>query len=395
MQTIGSKELIREINEKLILKEIYLNKKIDRTSLIKNTGLSGGTITKIISCLIEKQLVKEIGEADSTGGRKPILLVLNKDYARIIGIKIGVGYIDFILTDLTGDVIFSQTVKYEGSISPQKVVSMITEFHSKFHDKQLLGISVAVSGIVNPNTGTVVTSFLLGWKDVELAQMIKKEVDTYIFVVNDVDSFSLSQLYNGNARFYKNSVVMTLGVGIGGSLIIDKKIHTADGGVGEIGHMSVVPNGNKCTCGSRGCLEAESSIAAIAARINKATTVAELKKIFSSVSNTEISELEFIRKAIDLDNKACKKVFKEFSVEIGIAMKNLINILAPDYFLLGGETLEFRDLFMKDAIEFAKKNAFGTLGTKVCIETDTLGRNAWTLGGIYKIIEVNLFENRI
>ncbi len=395
MKTIGSKELIREINEKLILKEIYLNQKIDRTSLIKNTGLSGGTITKIISCLIEKQLVKEIGEADSTGGRKPILLVLNNDYARIIGVKIGVGYIDLILTDLTGNIIFSETSKYEGTASPHTVVSMISAFYHKFSDKPLLGISVAVSGIVNPNTGTVVNSFLLGWNNVEIAKMIRQEIDTYIFVVNDVDSFSLAQLYKGNARFYKNSVVMTLGVGIGGSLIIDKKIHTADGGVGEIGHMSIVPDGNLCTCGSKGCLEAESSIAAVASRISNETAVSELKNIFLSVTNTEMSELEFIRKAIDLDIKSCKKVFGKFSQEIGIAMKNLINILAPDYFLLGGETLEFRDLFMQDAIEYAKKNAFGTLGTKVCIETDTLGRNAWTLGGIYKIIEVNLFENRI
>ena len=89
MAILGNKQLMRNINEKTILKEIFLEKKIDRASLSRKTGLSGGTVTKIVSELIQKGLIKEVGESDSTGGRKPILLCINPDFGNIFCCNLG------------------------------------------------------------------------------------------------------------------------------------------------------------------------------------------------------------------------------------------------------------------------------------------------------------------
>ena len=104
----ASKEIMKEINEKLLLRAIYESDGIDRASLAKMTGLSPATVTKVVGDLIEIGLVEETGVADSTGGRKPILLNVRQGKSCVLGLKIGVGYLDYSLTDLSGSVLASE-----------------------------------------------------------------------------------------------------------------------------------------------------------------------------------------------------------------------------------------------------------------------------------------------
>jgi len=89
--------------------------------------------------------------------------------------------------------------------------------------------------------------------------------------------------------------------------------------------------------------------------------------------------------------KYLKKVFDEYSYIIGIAIKNLINIYAPECILIGGEALEFSEYFLEKSIKFAKTASFGNLGERVTFEIDNLGAEAWILGGIYKVIQEEMF----
>jgi hypothetical protein len=113
---------MKEINEKLLLRGIYSNEGIDRASLAKLTGLSPATVTKVVGELIESGLVEETGVADSTGGRKPILLSIQPKKLCVLGLKIGVGYLDYSLTDLFGTVLVSERRLLDNQ-SPEEVVS--------------------------------------------------------------------------------------------------------------------------------------------------------------------------------------------------------------------------------------------------------------------------------
>ncbi|MDK2945735.1 MAG: hypothetical protein PWP02_442 [Thermosipho sp. (in: thermotogales)] len=394
MKRKGSKNLIKEINEKLILRTIYNNKKIDRASIAKITGLSPASVTKITAGLISKGMVLEVGSAKSSGGRSPILLSLNPHYGQFLGVKIGVGYVELVITDFIGNILENQRCEIE-VFEPTLIINLIEEHWNNFstnRNVQLLGIGVAVSGVVDSKEGIVRDSFLLGWRDVHIAKMLKKVFKCEVLVMNDVDSFAMGHLWLGKTGKYSNSVVITLGVGIGGSLIIDGKIHTAKGGVGEIGHMTVVQDGSLCTCGSRGCLEAEASFEALVKKIANTTTLKSLKDLYKSVKQSEKSEIEYLRFAKKKDRKSFQHVFDEYSRLVGIAFKNIINTLAPEYILIGGEALEFSEDFLDNAIEFAVKNAFGRLGNNVVFEVDNLGVESWALGSIFKLMEEKLFS---
>ena len=394
MKRRGSKYLIKEINEKLILRTIYNNRKIDRASIAKKTGLSPAAVTKITAELISQGMVLEAGSAKSSGGRKPILLSLNPQYGQFLGVKIGVGYIELVITDFTGKMLENQRCETEVS-DPISIIDVIKRCWGECSTKrngQLLGIGVAVSGVVDSKEGIVRDSFLLGWRDVHIAEMLKKAFGCEVLVMNDVDSFAMSHLWLGKAGEYSNAVVITLGVGIGGALIIDGKIHTAKGGVGEIGHMTVVKDGATCTCGSKGCLEAEASFGALVKKVAVSTKNMHLKELYKSVKQSESSEIEYLREAKALDQKTFMRVFGEYAQLVGIAMKNIINMLAPDYLLIGGEALEFRDHFLNESIQFAVKNAFGRLGDNVVFEVDGLGEESWALGSVYNLMDEKLFR---
>lgn len=251
---------------------------------------------------------------------------------------------------------------------------------------ELLGIGVAVSGVIDSKNGIIKNSFLLKWENIKLAKILNDKFSVYIFISNDVDSFALAQLWKGEAWKYPNSMFLTLGVGIGGAIILNGKLHSSNGGVGEFGHMTVKLDGRKCNCGSKGCLEAEASFEVLAEKVFEKTDSVKLKSLYESLNTTESSEMEFLQEAITHDKKTLTEVFNEYSKIIGIALKNIINIFAPDYLLLGGEALQFKEYFFNTSINYAKENAFIGLADNLVFDEDKLGDKAWTYGCIYQII---------
>jgi predicted NBD/HSP70 family sugar kinase len=395
LAVVGSRELIRDINEKTILKEIFLEKQIDRASLARKTSLSGGTVTKITSDLLKKGLIRVVGESTSTGGRKPVLLSINPNFGNILGVKIGLGYLQLIITDLSGKILSQQRKEFGEELDPHKISYLIKEYVEQKNKNHLIGASVAVSGTIDSIKGVVLDSFILNWKNVELGKILKNILKVPIYIINDADSFTLAHLWKGKLKKHKHALVMILGVGIGGSLIVNGNLYTGSGGAGEIGHMTIKENGNKCSCGSYGCLEAEASFESL---VNKIYTKSEnilLKEYHKTFKNTELSEIDFIRLALKEDPQVSQEVFKEYSTLIGIAIKNLINIFTPEYFLIGGEALEFSDYFLDNSINYAKENAFGNLGERVIYDVDNLGPKAWMLGGIYQVIQEEMFYIKV
>jgi len=395
MALIGSKELMRSINEKMILRKIFLTEKIDRASLARETGISAGTVTKIVSELINEGLVMEVGESTSTGGRKPILLCMNPAYGNILGVKIGLGYLQLIIANLTGEIVTKQRIDFGESSEPVKISKLIKQFVDDRNDNHLVGASVAVSGTVDSSNGIVLDSFILGWKNVKFGEMLSKQLKVPVYIMNDVDSFTTTHLWKGKLRKHSNALVITLGTGIGGSLIVNGELYTGNGGAGEVGHMTVYENGNRCNCGSLGCLEAEAGFEALVNKIYKKTKNKTLLEDYRNFQNTEMSEMDFIKLALKEDLKATREVFEEYAMLVGIALKNLINIFAPEYLLIGGEALEFSEHFLEKAINYARKNAFGNLGRRVTFDVDDFGEEAWTLGGVYKVIQEEMFAIKV
>jgi len=254
---------------------------------------------------------------------------------------------------------------------------------------------VAVSGVVDTKTGTVINSYLLKWQNVKLAECLKREFAVDVQLLNDVDSFALAQMWKGKAYQYQNTAFLTLGVGIGGSVILNGKLLSTYGAVTEFGHITVRKEGIRCNCGSKGCLEAEASFKALAEKINSMTSSKSLRRAFQTMTDAESAEIDFLKLSLETDQKATMDVFKEYSILVGIALKDIINIFRPDYFLIGGEAMAFSAFFYQQALEFSKKNCFNGLSDHLVFDKDHIGENAWTLGCIYKVIDRNMFISNI
>jgi len=393
----ATKEVMKDINVKLLLKNIYYSEEgVNRASLAKKTHLSPATVTNLIAELVEDGLIMETGNDISTGGRRPIILKINPDYKYIIGIKIGFGYINFMLSDLNGTV--KEVIqRFYDDLTVDTVIRELRVQHDEWLKKYaipFLGIGVAVSGVVDAINGRIINSYILNWKDIALSERIRKELGLDVQILNDVDSFAQAQLWKSEAKEYRNAAFLTLGVGIGGSVILNRQLLSNYGGVTEFGHMTVVENGMKCNCGSNGCLEAEASFRALTRKINKRVENEDLHLLYKQMKNNESSEIDFLKQAEMTENAVFKEVFQDFSRLIGIVIKNVINIFNPEYFLIGGEAMAFEKYFLDDTIKYARENTFNGLAEKIVFDRDKIGENAWTLGCIFKVIEQNILNSK-
>lgn len=125
-------------------------------------------------------------------------------------------------------------------------------------------VGIGAPSTIDPNNGHIVFANNLGWKDADLVGEFKKHWDIPVKIANDADCAALGEAYAGAAKEFDNVLMLTLGTGVGGSFIIDKKIYLGGNGYGcEPGHTTLVYNGVTCTCGRKGCLEAYASVTAL------------------------------------------------------------------------------------------------------------------------------------
>jgi len=388
------KKLFKSKSENFVVSSIIENDVIDRTSLSKVTGMSLPAISKIVRNLIDREIVEEIGTSTSSGGRKPILLRFNSYYRFAIGIKIGLGYVYVIVTDFVGNVILRFVENFDSSANPENTLMRLLEKSkeriksSGIEIKKIIGIGVAISGSVDQEKGTLIFSSILGWENVEISKIFNKVMKVPVVVLNDVKSFTLAQVWKGAKKEYKNFLVVTIGTGIGLGIVTGRKLYVGNGNAGEFGHIVVNPDGEKCTCGRKGCLETEVSFGALVRKI-KVQNSFEIDKVIPVSKENEGEEtlLQILRMAKEKNESLFKSSFENFKKFLGIALVDLVNIFNPPLIILGGEALEFDQYFVKEVSNYVHNNAFNAFGENVEIVEDTLGEDAWSFGVIYLLIQ--------
>ncbi|MCL5031790.1 MAG: ROK family protein [Thermotogae bacterium] len=388
------KKLFKSKSENFVVSSIIENDVIDRTSLSKVTGMSLPAISKIVRNLIDRGIVEEIGTSTSSGGRKPILLKFNSYYRFAIGIKIGLGYVYVIVTDFVGNVILRFAEHFDRTANPENTLMRLLEKSkeriksSGIEIKKIIGIGVAISGSVDQEKGTLIFSSILGWENVEISKIFNKVMKVPVVVLNDVKSFTLAQVWKGAKKEYKNFLVVTIGTGIGLGIVTGRKLYVGNGNAGEFGHIVVNSDGEKCTCGRKGCLETEVSFGALVRKI-KARDNFEIDKVISVSRENEGEEtlLQILRITKEKNESLFKSSFENFKKFLGTALVDLVNIFNPPLIILGGEALEFGEYFIKDVSNYIHDNAFNAFGKNVEIAEDTLGEDAWSFGVIYLLIQ--------
>lgn len=218
----------------------------------------------------------------------------------------------------------------------------------------IAAVGVGIPGEQDPRSGLVAFCNNLGWVNVPLMQRLREALGLGVYVDNDANVAALAESAFGASRDVKSSILVTLGTGVGGGIVENRRVRTGAHGVGgEIGHMVVVVDGEKCNCGHRGCWEKYASATAIIrmgrALMEEKPDCALARQLGGDAAQLNAKAVLDLAKAGDAD---CMGIFETYVKYLCVGLANLINIYDPDMIVLGGGVAYAGD-FLLDAVRAA------------------------------------------
>ncbi len=233
---------------------------------------------------------------------------------------------------------------------------------------QCVGVGIGVPGTVDSKKGVVRYSNNIKWENVNLAEKMGEYLPVPIRIANDADCATLGEAVAGAGKECQDVIMLTLGTGVGGGIILDGKIYEGKGlGGSELGHMVIVENGEQCTCGRKGCLEAYASAAALKRDVKRAT-------------GKDLTPEEIFRAAADGDEKL-QQVVQSYIGKLGTGIINIINIFRPQLVILGGGIAAQGETLLVPLRKMMRTGCFGgEKGELPEIEAAALGSDAGMIG---------------
>ncbi len=366
----GSKTLIREINEALILNELRSKRLCSRADIVRETGLSGPTVSAITGRLIECGLVEEREVGAATGGRPPVLIALRPKAGYVVGVKLTDTGLIGVLTDLDATVVARRSrplrsTTVAGVVSA--VVSVVRGLVEAAGDGRVLGVGLGLGGVIHRDTGMVRHATYFDWREEPLAQRLSTATGLTVVIDNDVNTLVASEQGWGEGRGIGNLAVVSVGRGIGLGLVLDGRLFRgATGGAGELGHTKVASDGPLCPCGASGCLEAfagEPAMAAAAAVVvGRSITIAEAADGARS------------------GDSGLRGVFSDAGTMLGRAVGNVVNVFNPTRIILAGEGTRNSDLLLPAFELELSKTVFDGLQDDLTVHVDAWEDEAWARG---------------
>ena len=387
-------ELMKQANVSLIMECIREKGSISRADIAQITGLTPASVSKITKDLIEQNLIKENGYGQSSGGRPPVLLELNASAGYIIGVDLGPEILEVIITDLEADLLISNHEDLDNLEQDYVLNELIDLIHltikeSEINKEELIGIGMAVHGLVNSETGISLFAPHYHWREVPIKELIEEEFKLPTFIDNDVRTMALGERWFGKAQNFDNFITVNVSNGIGSGIVIDGELYQGSNySAGEIGHIVVDNDGPQCSCGNYGCLESLASNPMIVKRAQKLIKQGAQTKICSLVDgDLEAITAADISKAANQGDEVAQEVLKETGRYLGIGLAYLINILNPELIIVVGEIIKSKDYIFKYIEEVIESKALEVPAQQVNIAATDLGEQAATIGGVTLVLK--------
>ena len=252
------------------------------------------------------------------------------------------------------------------------MVQSIEKLRATLGEHNLKGVGIGLPGFILIDKGIIVGSNNMPeFENYPVRDEIEKRLGAKVILENDANAAAMGEQWMGAGRNVDDLVLLTLGTGIGGGIIVGGRVlHGQLGMAGELGHLTVVPNGNPCGCGNRGCVEKHASATAISA-------MARLIGLGHDLSSEDVYKL-----AVE-GNDLARTIFRSMGEALGVALANLINIFNFPLYLLSGGPLPAWDYFAPAMLEEVSRRSFTYRHSPTRIEKATLGNEAGLYGAAY------------
>lgn len=278
-----------------------------------------------------------------------------------VGVDLGGTSIKIGLVDEKGKILEKVTIDSLANEGPETVVNQIIKGIKQLRKRdnhKILGIGVGSPGTIRIKKGTVENPpNFPGWGKIHLGNIIKKVFEVNVFVENDANAAAIGEMIYGAGKKFDNFILITLGTGVGGGIIINKKIYRGEiGGAGELGHVSIDAYGAPCKCGSFGCVEAYIGNSYLIERV-KTELQKNKKSILHQMCSNNLMDLnpKIIHEASEKGDEFARSVIIDAGKRLGYGLANAVHILDITNIIIGGGVAGFGKLLF-DSVEEALKS---------------------------------------
>ncbi|HYP01415.1 MAG TPA: ROK family transcriptional regulator [Pyrinomonadaceae bacterium] len=322
---------IRGINRQIVLNYVRDREPISRAEIARETALQRSTVSTIVEDLKSDGLIEEIGEGESTGGRRPTLLRLRAAGAMAIGVDITPTCTTIATSDLGGRVLEREDCPHieQPERLYARVIESVKRLAAKAGERKIEGVGVSLPGLVDPDSGRAIYIPWFEWRDWPVAAEISGATGLDVSVDNDANAAALAALWFGRQelREARDLIMVLVAEGIGTGIVVDGQIYRGKrGGAGEFGHMIVGERGPvACSCGNHDCWEAYASGRAAVARYLAG----------GSNDGGKVDLAQVVDRALAGEARATRAL-TETAHYLGIGISNLIVGLSPEAVVVGG-----------------------------------------------------------
>lgn len=335
--TRADQTTVRHANLGTVLRHVSEHGPCSRAAVAAGTGLTRGTVSSLVAELIALDLVRE---SDAPAGPprigRPGVAIEVAGSVGALGLELNVDYLAVCVEDLRGEVRYEARAAGDNRGSaPDPTLDRLADLAAEAiaaaaaQDVRVAGIALAVPGLVRVATGTVLRAPNLGWEDVDVAGALRARLDTRlpIHLENESNLAAIAEHWRGAAQGLESFLLVFGEIGVGGGIFVGGELFRgAHGYGGELGHVTVDPEGALCACGSRGCLETLVGQEAMARRAG--VDVAGLAGAWAVTD-------ELVRRA-RADDPDTRAALAEAGTTLGRALASSVNLLDLEGVVLGG-----------------------------------------------------------
>jgi glucokinase-like ROK family protein len=398
----GDSTLVRQINLSVIMNNLRKKAPISRAGLAQATGLNKTTVSSLVDELLQRQFVREIGSTTAGKGHPAIMLELNPAAGFIVGCEIGVDFILVVCTNFAPQIIWRHEEHTDPNMGQHAILdrakALLNEAAERGYREygSLLGIGVGVAALIDQSTGTMLFAPNLGWKDpFPIRDTLQASFPQAPLIVdNEANIAALGEHYFGVAQDYDEVLYISAGVGLGGGIVHDGRVFSGVSGVGaELGHMTMDPDGELCSCGNFGCWETQVSQRALFRHVRKSFEQGETGRLFQS-TNSGIEQLSvpMIVDAARAGDAVALGALEKIGRDLGIGIASLVNALNPELVVCGGILSLAGEFLMPAATREFEQRAlrWNRKATEVVLAKH--GFDAAAMGGIAAVYETILAQ---
>lgn len=377
----GDQALVKSINRIALLRLLREHAGISRAGLSERSGLTRSTVSLLIKELIDEGwLVESDAFVTGTVGRRPTPLKLAGKDMVLLGVDLSPDSVQVVATSIHGEIIEASQAALR-SKDPDEACHQLVEMSTALSSKmahgglRLLGIGVGLHGPVDKRSGMLEFAPNIGWRHVEIGRRLGAELaqaglaDVPVYYHNEADLAAVGETEFCERPVDDPLVYVSCGVGVGSGIILNHALFTgASGSAGEIGHTTLVIEGQPCSCGRLGCAEAYIGLKAIAAA--------------AGCFQDDVIDRRALRARMSSRDPATRAAFAKAGTYLGVLLQNAWTTFNPQVIVLGGETVTLGgDTLLDAATEVLSRYAERAGLTAPVVKTARYSDLATAVGG--------------